>query len=213
MKKHVKHAPPPTGTPAELTERSVVLIKPDGVMRGIVGEVLARFEKAGLKLVGLRMVKIDRTFANRHLPNTPEWIKGLGDKTLTTYKKYGHDPIKELGTADPTEIGKMVVGWNLDFLTSGPIVAVAWEGHNAMDICRKLVGNTLPVFAPPGTIRGDFAKDSPALANTMKRAVRNVVHASGNKQEAEHELELWFGPEDIHSYERVDWAVMFGQLK
>ncbi|MFO0704498.1 MAG: nucleoside-diphosphate kinase [Candidatus Andersenbacteria bacterium] len=200
-------------THPELQERTVVLVKPDGVMRGLIGEVISRFEKAGLKLVALRMVQIDRDFAGRHQPTSEEWMKGIGGKTLSSYEKYGRDAKKELGTNDPLEIGKMVANWNLDYLTSGPIVSMIWEGHNAIDIVRKMIGNTLPVFALPGTIRGDFAKDSPALANAMKRGIRNVVHASGNKEEAANEISLWFGPEDIHEYERADWAAMFGLVK
>jgi nucleoside-diphosphate kinase len=197
----------------ELTERTVVLIKPDGVMRGLVGEILSRFEKAGYKLVGLKMVKVDHDFAKRHLPMTDEWIKGLGQHTIDDFKKYGRNLKKEMGTEDGLEIGKMIAGWLIDYLSSGPIVAIALEGNHAIEIVRKMIGNTLPVFAMPGTIRGDFSKDSPALANAMKRAIRNVVHASGNAAEAKNELELWFGPEDIRTYERIDWAAMFGEFK
>ncbi|MDP2587207.1 MAG: nucleoside-diphosphate kinase [bacterium] len=197
----------------ELQERAVVLVKPDGVVRGLVGKIIARFEDAGLKLVGLKLVKISRDFANRHQPESEDWIKGLGQNTLNTYKEHGRDPAKELGTDDALEIGKKVANWNIDFLTSGPIVAMAWEGHSAIKQVRKLVGHTLPIFAVPGTIRGDFSKDSPALANAMKRSVRNVVHASGNKEEAEHELALWFGPEELYAYERTDWTGMFGRIK
>ena len=190
-----------------------MLVKPDGVMRGLVGEIIGRVEKAGLKLVGLKMIKISREHANGHQPNTDEWYKGIGGKTLESYEKYGRDAIKEIGTDDPLAIGKMVAEWNIDFLTSGPVVAMVWEGNHAIDTVRKIVGSTLPVFAPPGTIRGDFAKDSPALANAMRRAIRNVVHASGDPDEAKHEIEHWFSLEEINTYQRVDWDAMFGNIK
>lgn len=196
-----------------LSERTLVLVKPDGVMRGVVGEIISRFERAGLKLAGLKMVQVTKDFANRHQPNTTEWLAGIGNKTLESYKKYGKDAKKELGTNDPIAIGKLVANWNLDYLTSGPVVAMVWEGNQAIENVRKMVGNTLPVFAAPGTIRGDFSKDSPALANAMQRAIRNVVHASGDPQESKNEVALWFAPEELQSYKRVDWAVMFGGVK
>jgi nucleoside-diphosphate kinase len=196
-----------------LAERTLVLVKPDGVMRGIVGDIISRFERAGLKLVGLRMVQINEDFASRHQPSDKEWHKGIGNKTLESYKKYGGDAKKELGTDDPQAIGQMVANWNLEYLTSGPIVAMVWQGNHAIDNVRKMIGHTLPVFAAPGTIRGDFSKDSPALANAMKRGVRNVVHASGKPEEAKSEIELWFGPDEVHDYERIDWLAMFGDIK
>lgn len=196
----------------ELTQRSVVLVKPDGVMRGIIGDIISRFERAGLKLVALKMVKITDDFADRHQPSSEEWIKKLGEKTLKSYKKYDRDPIKEVGTDDPLEIGQLVRDWNQEYLTSGPLVAMIWEGHQAIDNVRRIVGDTLPIFAAPGTIRGDFSKDSPALANAMKRSIRNVVHASGDPDEAKNEVALWFGPEEIQNYKRVDWVAMFEDL-
>ncbi len=197
---------------SNLMERTLVLVKPDGVMRGIVGDIIARFERSGLKLVGLKMVRVSKDFANRHQPNTDEWLEGIGKKTLSSYEKYGGDAKKELGTDVPKEIGQLVANWNLDYLTSGPIVAMIWEGNQAIENVRKMVGDTLPVFAAPGTIRGDFSKDSPALANAMKRGIRNVVHASGDPEESKNEVALWFGPEEIHDYKRVDWAAMFEDI-
>jgi nucleoside-diphosphate kinase len=197
----------------DLTERTLMLVKPDGVARGIVGKIVTRFEEAGLKLVGLKMIQISKDFADRHQPTNEDWIKNLGNNTLKTYAEYKRDPKKELGTTDPLKIGKMIRAWNTDFLTSSPVVAMVWEGNHAVTLVRKMIGSTLPVFAPPGTIRGDFAKDSPALAAAMQRAVRNVVHASGNQKEANYEIDLWFGPEEVYSYDRVDWGAMFGALR
>jgi nucleoside-diphosphate kinase len=98
----------------------------------------------------------------------------------------------------------------MDLLTSGPVVAILLEGIHAIDNVRMTVGNTLPAFAQPGTIRGDYAIDSPALANAQKRSVRNLVHASGNLEEAKYEAELWFRADEIHDYKRSDQDVMFG---
>lgn len=198
----------------ELQEKTLVLVKPDGVMRGIVGKVITRFEETGLKLVGIKMLRISREFAmEHHPPELEKWLAGMGGKTLEGYKKYGRDPMKELGTDDPLKIGKLVWEWNTEFLTSAPIVAMVWQGNHSIDNVRKIVGSTLPVFALPGTIRGDFSKDSPALANAMKRGLHNVVHASGDPAEATYDIDHWFAPEEIQSYQRMDWEAMFGQLK
>lgn len=194
-----------------MKERTVVLVKPDGVKRALIGEVIHRFEKAGLKIVSLKMVWVDKELVTKHYPDSrTELLEGIGKKTLDTYEKYGKDPKEELGTMDPLEIGRMVNSWNIDLLTSGPVVAILLEGIHAIDNVRMMAGNTLPVFAAPGTIRGDFSIDSPALANTKKRSVRNIVHASGNLEEAKYEEQLWFRESEIYDYKRVDEEVMFG---
>lgn len=196
---------------ADITkERTVVLVKPDGVQRGLIGEVIHRFERAGLKIVALKMVWVDKSMAAQHYPESrEELLKGIGRKTLETYEKYGRDPKEEFGNIDPLEIGRMVNRWNIDLITSGPVAAILMEGVHAIDNVRMMVGNTLPTFAQPGTIRGDFSIDSPALANAKKRAVRNIVHASGNPEESKYEEQLWFRKDEIHSYKRSDEDVMF----
>lgn len=191
-------------------EKTVVLVKPDGVKRGLVGDVLSRFENMGLKIIGLKMVWVDKSLAEKHYPKSrKELMKAIGEKTLKTYEKYGKDPKEEFADIDPQKIGELVNTWNIDFITSGPVVAILIEGVHAIDNVRTIAGNTLPVFADPGTIRGDYSIDSPALANNKKRAVRNIVHASGNVEEAEYEEQLWFKKEDIQDYKRSDEDVMF----
>lgn len=194
-----------------MQEKTVVLIKPDGVKRGLIGEVLSRFEKAGLKIIALKMVWVDKEMVKKHYPDSrSELLSGMGKKTLLTYEKYGKDPKEELGTKDPLEIGRMINQWNINFLSSGPVVAILLQGVHAIDSARLVAGPTLPVFAPGGTIRGDYSIDSPALANEQKRAVRNLVHASGNPEEAQYEMELWFREHEIHDYKRSDEDIMFG---
>lgn len=191
-------------------EQTLVVIKPDGVKRGLIGEIISRFEKAGLKIVALKMIWVDKELVGKHYPESrTELLRGIGEKTLKTYAEYGKDPKVELGTDDPLEIGKIVNMWNMELLTSGPVVAMVVEGNHAVDNVRRIVGPTLPAFAPPGTIRGDYSIDSPVLANQKKRSVRNLIHASGNLQEAKYEIDLWFGNQDIHSYKRADEDIMF----
>jgi nucleoside-diphosphate kinase len=190
-------------------ERTVLLVKPDGVKRGLIGEVIKRIEQRGLKVIAMKMIQATEEHAKGHYPGTDKWLRGMGEKTLENYAKYGKDPIKESGTADPLELGKIIYGWNTEFLTSGPVVAVMISGVHAIDMVRKIVGNTLPSKADMGTIRGDYSVDSPTLANIEKRAIHNVVHASGDPDEAAHEIEHWFSPEEIHDYKRAEHDVMF----
>lgn len=193
----------------DLAERTVVLIKPDGVKRGIVGRVLTRFEEVGLKIVALKLVQVSREHAENHYPNTPEWVNGMGEKTLQTYRDQGKDPLQEIGTDDATEIGNMIKAWNVEYLTSGPLVAVVLEGAHAISVVRKMCGFTLPAFADPGTIRGDFSITSPVVAFELKRAVRNLVHASSDPDEVAHEMKHWFSEDELCSYETAAESVMF----
>ena len=190
-------------------EKTVVLIKPDGVKRGLIGEIISRIEKRGLKIIALDMIWATRDQIDGHYPKDPNWIKRLGEKTRTTYEKYGFDIKKEMGTEDTQKIGEMVRKWQLDFMTSGPVVKIVVKGVHAIDMIRKLCGNTMPALAEMGTIRGDFSVDSAAAANRGKRAVHNIVHASETEGEAEHELDFWFSPEEIHDYKRAEDDIMF----
>lgn len=190
-------------------ETTFILIKPDGVKRGLVGEIIQRFEARGLKLVGLGMIWAKKAQVDRHYPKSKTWIKRLGDKTLKTYDQYKLDPLKELGTADSYKIGKMVRSWLITFMTSGPMVKMAVKGIHAVDMGRKLVGNTLPNLAEMGTIRGDYSVDSAAVANREQRAIHNLVHASETPQEAKHELDFWFSPDELHDYKRAEDELMF----
>lgn len=184
-------------------EKTFVLIKPDGVMKGLIGEILSRFERRDLKIVALEMFEPTLQQLDDHYPKDEAWRTRLGQKTLTTYEKYGIDAIAELGTNDALEIGNMVRKWLLEFMTSAPLVRIAIEGVHAVDVVRKIAGPTLPYIADMGTIRGDFSVDSPAIANSEKRAVMNIMHASETPEEALHEIEHWFGGMDkVFSYKR-----------
>lgn len=185
-------------------EKTLVLIKPDGVRRGLSGGIIQRIEQRGLKILALGMIEASKEQIDGHYPKDPVWIKRLGEKTLVTYKKYGYDVNKELETKDPAEIGKMVREWLIDFMCSGPIIKIVVKGTHAVDMIRKLFGQTMPSAAETGTIRGDFSVDSAAAANRDKRAVHNIVHASETPEEAEYEIKFWFSPEEIHDYKRAE---------
>jgi nucleoside-diphosphate kinase len=185
-------------------ERTLILIKPDGVKRGLIGQVISRFEARGLKIVSLEMLWAKRDQISRHYPQNEVWITRVGGKVLENYKKDNIDPVKTLGSKDPLELGQKAREWLLDYLTSGPIVKVVVSGNHAIAVVRKLAGGTMPAEAIVGTIRGDFAIDDAVKANREKRAVKNIVHASENGEEAANELELWTSIDDIFDYRRTD---------
>ncbi|MFA6486312.1 MAG: nucleoside-diphosphate kinase [Candidatus Magasanikbacteria bacterium] len=184
-------------------EKTYVMIKPDGVKKGLTGEIIRRFEQRDLKIVALEMFQPTHDEIDNHYPKDEAWIRRVGQKTLTTYAKYGVDAVQELGTAEDLEIGQMVRKWLVDYMTSAPLVKMVVEGVHAVDMVRKICGATLPYLADMGTIRGDYSADSPAVANGEKRAVMNLVHASETAAEAEHEIEHWFGKKPIYKYSRL----------
>lgn len=178
-------------------ERTFVMVKPDGVRKGLIGEIIARFEQRDLKVVALEMFMPTTEQIDDHYPKDEKWIARLGQKTLGTYEKYGVDAKEALGTDNDLEIGQMVRGWLVDYMTSAPLVRMVVEGIHSVDMVRKICGATLPNLADMGTIRGDYSADSPAVANSEKRAVMNLVHASETPEEAEHEIKHWFGDREV----------------
>src|SRR3990167_3803035 len=190
-------------------EQTLIILKPDAVERGLMGRILSRFEQMGLKIVAAKLMKTPRSLAEKHYPGNREvWLRGMGEKTLENYKKFGEDPIKLLGTNDTHEIGLMIQKWLVDYIVSGPVLAFVVEGPHAVELVRKICGNTLPLLSSPGTIRCDYAFDSSYLANTGKRAIKNLVHSSGSIEEAQYEIPLWFKKEELYEYKRVEEDVM-----
>lgn len=184
------------------TERTYVMIKPDGVKKGLIGEVIKRFEQRDLKIVALELFQPTHKEMDDHYPKNMEWVTRLGAKTLSTYEKYKVNPMEEFGTDDPAKIGPEIRNWLIDYMLSAPLVKMVVEGTHAVDMVRKICGPTLPYLADMGTLRGDFSNDSPIQANVEKRAVANILHASETPEEAAHEIEHWFGDKEMHSYKR-----------
>ncbi len=184
-------------------EKTFILIKPDGVRKGLIGEIIKRFEQRDLKVVAMEMFHASRKEMDNHYPKEDKWVRRLGEKTMATYAKYGHDVKKDFGTSDLMRVGKTVRGWLLDFMSSAPLVKVVVQGVHAVDMVRKIVGPTMPYLAEMGTIRGDFSNDSPLNANVERRSVFNLVHASETPEEAKHEIAHWFGKKSpIYKYKR-----------
>jgi len=192
-----------------MNEKTLLVIKSDALQRNIVGEIISRFEKTGLKIVGAKMFVPTEELANKHYPaNRDEFIAGMGKKTLDSYKEQGLDPVELMGTDDPKEIGKQIQSWLVESLVSSPVFAFVLEGPHAIAVVRKVVGFTLPAKADPGTIRGDYSFDSSAIANAAGRTIRNLVHASGDPEEAKLEIELWFDKAEIYDYDTIHQKYM-----
>lgn len=178
------------------------MIKPDGVRKGLTGEIIRRFEQRDLKIVALEMFQPTKEMIDNHYPKEEAWITRLGEKTKSTYEKYGYDLMTDFGTDDTSKIGPEVRKWVVDYMVSSPLIKMVFQGVHAIDVVRKIAGETMPYKADMGTIRGDFSIDSPALANKEKRAVMNIIHCSETPEEAEHEIKYWFGDAVIHDYKR-----------
>ena len=192
-----------------MIERTLILLKPDTVSRGLVGEIISRFEKVGLKIIAAKMLRADEELINRHYPpSRREFIVGMGEKALASNAKLGIDSQELLGTTDPYEIGLKIQKYGVGYLQKGPIWVLVLSGPSAIAVVRKLRGATSPAEALPGTINGDYSFDSAAFANSQQRSIYNLVHASGNAEEAALEISIWFTPEEIHDYQTVHQRLM-----
>jgi nucleoside-diphosphate kinase len=195
------------------TERTFMMVKPDGVMRGLIGEIISRVEKRGLKVIALKMEQATAEKIDGFYPKDPAWVKRLGEKGLKTFAEYQLDPKEYMGTDDAMKIGVGVRKSLIEFMQIGPVVPMVVEGVHAISVIRKIVGSTLPVFAEPGTIRGDYSVDAPTAANLEGRGIYNLVHASETPEEAAHEVSYWFKESELHDYDRADHVLMFGDKR
>lgn len=183
-----------------MTERSLVLMKPDAVQRGIVGEILSRFERMGLKIVGAKLIHISEDFGAKHYNHDENWAVKVGGLNLKECEENDIDPKEAFGTEDPKEIGKMVDKWNAQFLSMGPVLALVFQGPHAVKRIRDHVGGTFSLISAPGTIRGDYGLDSSLAGLRRGRTSFNMIHASGTVDEAKEEIKLWFKDEELLDY-------------
>lgn len=186
-------------------ERALIVVKPDGVQRSLIGEIINRYERVGLKLTAIKMVLPTPDLVEKHYLIDPEWPMKTGTRTIESYHKKGKTPPSE----DPLQITKIVLDNLKKYLASGPVVAMVWQGVNAVGVARKIAGATEPLTSDVGTVRGDLTIDSYELADIDGRAVRNMLHASGNPDEAEKEIALWFRPEEILEYRLINEAMIY----
>ncbi len=186
-------------------ERTLVIVKPDGVQRSLVGEIVKRFEQVGLKLAAVKMLVPTPELVEQHYTLDPEWRRVTGEKTIQGYKSKGLTPPSE----DPFEITAKILANLKKYLVSGPVVAMVWQGAHAVKIVRKLVGGTEPLTSDVGSIRGDFVLDSYQMSDPDNRAVRNLVHASGSEKEAEVEIAHWFKKDEIVDYKLIQEGILY----
>lgn len=183
-------------------EKTLIIIKPDAVKRGLVGKIIETFENVGLKLLAAKMVKPSKDVIKNHYPGTPEWIKEMGEKTLASFKQSGVDVKEKMGTDDPEKLGAFVYERLVNYWMEGPIIVMVWEGPEAVQIARKLRGHTIPFLAQTGTLHASYSFDNSILSSSLNRVVKTFVHASGSVEEAEREIKYWFPKVELKNYER-----------
>ena len=187
-------------------ERTLVIIKPDGVQRTLIGEVIKRYERVGLKMVGLKMVIPTPERATEHyMVGGEEWLENVGKKAAAAYEKKG----EKSPFATPRENGVAILEANAKYMSAGPVVAMVWEGSNAIGLVRKITGGTEPLSSDVGTIRGDYTLDSYGLADVDGRSIRNIIHASGEVDEAKKEIDIWFDKSEILEYRLIVDEILY----
>lgn len=196
------------GCGEKMMEKTLVLLKPDAVQRALIGELIARFEKTGFKVIGMKMIWADETTAGIHYADDETWMQSLGEKTKAAYEKKGK-PLTETAV----EVGKRIRKLLMNFLSMSPCVAICIQGHGVITKVRTLVGATAPILAIPGTIRGDYSFDSYELSDASGRPLQNLIHASDSKESAEKEIKIWFKEEELHSYKRIDESLLYRKVE
>ncbi|MBU0636770.1 MAG: nucleoside-diphosphate kinase [Patescibacteria group bacterium] len=188
-------------------ERTVVIIKPDGVQRGLVGEILRRYERTGLKLLAIKMVIPTKETAIRNYYEVggDAWLEEVGRKAKAAYEGKG----LKSPYATNMENGKAIMEANAKYLNSSPVIVMAWQGNSAVGLVRKITGGTEPLSSDVGTIRGDFTLDSYVTADLDKRSIRNLIHASGTIEEAEKEIKIWFKESELNNYRLVQEQILY----
>lgn len=189
----------------KLHERSLVIIKPDGVQRGLMGEIISRFEKKGLKISAMKMIWPTREMAAKHYDQPESAMMLLGNRTLTTYAEKG----EKHWSSDPMEIARDIQKKLVSYLSCGPVLVMVIEGAHAIAHVRKIRGNTNPLGADIGTITADYTTDSYFISDLDGRAIRNLVHASGTVDEAETEIKIWFKENEILDYDMAIDKILY----
>ncbi|MEK7453250.1 MAG: nucleoside-diphosphate kinase [Patescibacteria group bacterium] len=187
-----------------IKEKTFVILKPDTIHRSLIGDIIQRIEKIGLKFVAMKMLIPSREQIVKHYNKSDEWCESKGNLAIKNLKDAGKEPEKSA-----LEYGKGILEGNFSFMTSSPVVIMIIEGNQAVGIVKKIVGGTEPLSSDVGTIRGDLTLDSYALANRDNRAVRNLIHCSDAPEEAEREIKVWFKKDEIVSYKHVSERMLY----
>ena len=187
-------------------ERSLVIIKPDGVQRTLIGEIIKRYERVGFKLVGLKLIVPTIDQAKEHyMVGGEEWLVTVGTKAAAAYEKKG----MKSPFATPRDNGLAILETNAKYLSSGSVVAMVWQGAHVIEVIRKLTGGTEPRSSDVGSIRGDFVHDSYMMADADSRSIRNLIHASGNVDEANKEIPIWFQANELFDYRLINEEILY----
>jgi nucleoside-diphosphate kinase len=180
-------------------------MKPDAVQRTLVGEILQRYERIGLKLIAMKMFVPTPEMVEQHYLLDPNWKKNVGEKSIAAYVKKGEKPPSD----DPMAVADTVVNALKKYLSSGPVVAMVWQGAHAVEMVRKITGGTEPRTSDVGTIRGDYVLDSYHMADLDGRAIRNLIHASGSVDESTMEIAHWFTPGELIDYRHIGEQILY----
>lgn len=185
-------------------ERTLVILKPDAIQRGLVGDLLKRFENTGLKLIGMKMIVPKEELVWKHYNKDEAWFQSKGEKLVENLKAAGL-PIEK----EAIEYGREIIGALVKFMTASPVIPMVWEGNQSVAIIKKIVGSTEPATSAVGTIRGDYTLDSYEISNLDGRAVRNLVHCTDDSSESEREISLWFNQEELINYRLIAEQMLY----
>ncbi len=185
-------------------ERTFIILKPDTIQRGLVGEVIKRIEQKSLKISAIKMTTATEEQIFNHYNKDDEWFQVKGERIIEDLKSAGREIEKEA-----LEYGKDIIRALAKYIASSPVIALVIEGNRAVDVVLKVVGGTEPLSADIGTIRGDYINDSYELATTEGRAVRNLIHASESSEEAEREIKIWFQENEIFDYNTINERMLY----
>jgi nucleoside-diphosphate kinase len=186
-------------------ERTLVIVKPDGVQRSLIGEVIHRLERVGLKLVASKFIVPTSDEVEKHYTVDPEWKRKVGEKSIAAYTKQDKTP----PYTEPVAAGDFILGKLKSYFTSGPVMTMVWEGAHSVGIAKKLAGTTEPRTSDIGTIRGDYVHDSYEISDVDGRAIRNILHTSTSPEEAEAEIKIWFNDNEIVDYRLIQEAILY----
>ena len=188
-----------------VTERTFVILKPDTVQRSLIGEIMNRLERTGLKLIAIKMFQADEERLLKHYGKDDTWYLEKGTKRVALMKGAGK-AVDE--TRAPIEYGKDIIRGVVRYMQTCPVVAMVWQGNQAVAVVKKLVGTTDPTASDVGTIRGDYQIDSYSLSDAEQRGIRNLVHCSDQTSEAEREIAIWFSAQELQDYRHINEAIL-----
>ncbi|MBX4211541.1 MAG: nucleoside-diphosphate kinase [Candidatus Yanofskybacteria bacterium] len=188
-----------------MTERTFVMLKPDTLQRSLIGEIVNRIERTGLKLVALKMVTAKEDRLMEHYGKDDTWYQEKGVKRIGLLKAAGKSVDESRA---PIEFGKDIIRGVVRYMQASPLITMVWEGNQAVAVVKKLVGTTDPTTSDVGTIRGDYQLDSYTLSDAEQRGIRNLIHCSDQVSEAGREISIWFAPEELQNYRHINEAIL-----